>query len=72
MEIKTCATCGAKWINDRFYWSTGKEGDELDLAGLVCNRLSTDRPCINGLRGKTGGQTWEDRQKVVARLVEEL
>ncbi len=63
MEIKECGTCGARWVNDQLYWSTGKEARELDLAGLVCNRLDSAKPCINPLRGEEGGQTWESRYK---------
>lgn len=56
-----CSKCGALWINGDHYWSgTGKKGNELDLAGLVCNKLGDDT-CINPCRGKIGGETWEDR-----------
>ena len=33
---------------------------ELDLAGLVCNTLGNEQ-CINPMKGKDGGQTWEYR-----------
>ena len=72
MEIKQCATCGGRWINDQFHWASGKEGSELDLAGLVCNRIEAERPCLNPLRGEEGGQTWEQRQKMVDRVLSEL
>ena len=72
MEMRTCATCGGHWVNDQFYWATGKEGSELDLAGLVCNRLAPERACINPCRGKTGGITWEDRQRIAERMASEL
>lgn len=56
-----CPKCGALWMNGDHYWSgTGKKGNELDLAGLVCNKLGDDT-CINPCRGRTGGETWEDR-----------
>ena len=64
METKTCAKCGAQWINGQHYWSTGKEGNEVDLAGLVCNNLGDD-DCINPSRGTEGGQTWDKRVREV-------
>lgn len=70
METKTCAKCGAQWINDQHYWSTGDRGSEVDLAGLVCNKLGDDR-CINPARGDESGQTWEKRSREVdAGLIE--
>ena len=72
MEIKECQTCGARWVNDQLYWSNGKEGRELDLAGLVCNRIDPAKPCTNPLQGEEGGQTWEERQKRMDAFVMEL
>ena len=61
VERKECPKCGALWINGQHYWSgTGKLGNELDLAGLVCNKLG-DYTCINPCRGSEGGVTWEQR-----------
>jgi len=61
IERKECPKCGAIWINDEHYWSgTGKKGNELDLAGLVCNKLG-DETCINPCNGVEGGVTWEQR-----------
>ena len=61
IERKECPKCGALWINGQHYWSgTGKLGNELDLAGLVCNRLGDDT-CINPCVGKEGGVTWAKR-----------
>ena len=58
---KECLKCGAIWINGEHYWSgTGKKGNELDLAGLVCNDHGDDS-CINPCKGETGGVTWEKR-----------
>jgi hypothetical protein len=65
MKLVRCERCGAKWINDLHYWATGKPGSELDLAGLVCNRVNDDR-CPNPMKGQTGGDTWEAR---AARMV---
>jgi len=62
MNTKTCPKCGATWINDQHYWSTGKEGDPHDLAGLVCNNLGDDT-CINPCKGSTSGATWAKRAK---------
>ena len=56
-----CPKCGALWINGEHYWSgTGKKGNELDLAGLVCNKLGNFQ-CINPKKGADGGDTWEKR-----------
>ena len=63
LERKECAKCGATWINGTHVWrGTGSSSDssELDLAGLVCNKLG-DEQCINPSKGKDGGQTWEYR-----------
>lgn len=61
IERKECAKCGATWINGEHRWSgTGNRGSELDLAGLVCNKLGDDR-CINPMRGFDGGDTWAKR-----------
>lgn len=50
-------------MDGQLYWATGKHGDELDLAGLVCNHFVADhQPCANPKRGQTGGMTWEQRQ----------
>ena len=63
LERKECEKCGATWINGQHVWrGTGgsSASSELDLAGLVCNKLG-DEQCINPLKGKDGGQTWEYR-----------
>ena len=60
MERRECPKCGATWINGQHIWSTGKTGNELDLAGLVCNKLGDDQ-CINPMKGSDGGQTWAER-----------
>lgn len=61
-DIKTCPTCAATFIDGVHYWSgTGKKGNPLDLAGLVCNRFCGERPCINPVKGQEGGDTWDAR-----------
>ena len=58
--VKNCAHCGARWLEGQHYWATGALGNELDLAGLVCNNHGTE-DCINPKRGEEGGDTWEQR-----------
>jgi len=70
METKQCETCGARWLGGQLYWATGKPGKDLDLAGLVCNRLAPEKPCANACRGLEGGQTWESRLKEVGKVLE--
>lgn len=60
-NIKTCPTCQAQFLNGEHFWATGKKGNPLDLAGLVCNKFCKGRPCINPCKGEEGGDTWEDR-----------
>ena len=61
IERKECPKCGALWINGEHYWSgTGKKGNELDLAGLVCNNHG-DETCINPCVGMEGGITLQKR-----------
>ena len=61
VERKECLKCGALWINGEHYWSgTGKKGNELNLAGLVCNNHG-DETCINPCVGMEGGVTWVER-----------
>ena len=58
-----CEKCGAIWINGKHMFSgtaASYDNSELDLAGLVCNKYG-DSQCINPLKGKDGGQTWEYR-----------
>ena len=71
MERKECPKCGATWLNGQHYWSgTWKPGNELDLAGLVCNKLG-DETCINPCVGMEGGVTWKDRMVSLGKLEDE-
>ena len=70
IERKECPKCGATWINGNHVWNTGKPGNELDLAGLVCNNLG-DNTCINPLKGSEGGDTWNDRYEMISKFKEE-
>ena len=66
-----CPKCGATWINGEHRWAgTAARGSELDLAGLVCNKLGNHQ-CINPMKGKEGGDTWEDRMKTLVELEDE-
>lgn len=63
IERKECPKCSAVWINGEHHWTgTGKKGNELDLAGLVCNNFGDDT-CINPSRGMDGGITWAKRRE---------
>lgn len=69
-DTKTCPKCGATWIDGEHYWAgTGKKGNELDLAGLVCNKLG-DNTCINPKVGMDGGDTWAKRMEGLEALKE--
>jgi hypothetical protein len=70
METRQCETCGARWMGGQHYWAIGKLGNELDLAGLVCNKLDLKKPCANPCRGREGGQTRESRRKEVDKALE--
>lgn len=73
LERKECEKCGAAWINGQHIWrGTGNtsESSELDLAGLVCNKLG-DHRCINPMKGKDGGQTWEYRAGYIDGMITE-
>ena len=70
MSRAECPKCGAIWINGQHYWATGAVGNDLDLAGLVCNKLGNHQ-CINSRRGEDGGDTWEKRLEDLGKLEDE-
>ena len=71
LSRKECPKCGAVWINNEHRWSgTGVKGNELDLAGLVCNNLG-DSTCINPMRGKQGGDSWEKRLEDLEKFADD-
>jgi hypothetical protein len=67
MSCRTCPVCGAKWINDQLYWSTGKTGSDNDLNALVCRNLPSEKAeeCINSCKGMEGGVGWAERLKII-------
>ena len=71
LERKECPKCGAVWLNGQHRWATGAVGNDLDLAGLVCNQVDDDAGCINELRGTEGGDTWEKRAQKIQKLLEQ-
>ena len=73
MTTKICPTCETRFIDGVHYWSgTGKRGNPKDLAGLVCNNIAGDRPCINPCQGQIGGDTWAKRTGVVDGMDNEV
>lgn len=60
-----CQRCGACWLHRDDAWhhhwrNQIRPGNELDLAGLVCNVVN-DPACINPAKGRTGGQAFASR-----------
>lgn len=70
LSRKECPKCGAIWMNGKHTWSTGAAGSEIDLAGLVCNKLG-DTQCINPQKGVEGGDTWDKRMEDLENMGEE-
>ncbi len=71
MERKECSKCGAVWLNGNHLWTgTGRVGNELDLAGLVCNNQYFSE-CINPKKGEHGGDTWEKRIEYLQKMEKE-
>lgn len=69
-SIVKCEVCQATWIDGQLFWSTGKQGRDIDLAGLVCNMVAKmdsakAAKCINKCKGNEGGDTWADRLKFI-------
>ena len=76
-ESRKCEVCQASWLNGQLFWATGKRGNDLDLAGLCCNRLAALDPdkfamCANPAKGKEGGETWASRMSFIDAFKDEL
>jgi|TARA_B100000035_G_C20932014_1_gene523447 hypothetical protein len=68
MECQKCGKCGATWFNGQLRWATGAQGNNADLAGLVCDKLG-DHQCINPARNTDhGGDTWAKRLETLKRI----
>ena len=65
-----CPKCQAVWINGQHYWHTGRVGNEVNLASLVC-QPNGDNQCINPQRHAEGGDTWAERLKLIDTLSKE-
>ena len=63
--------CGFNFIHPATRFPVTIEGSELDLAGLVCNKLG-DHQCINPMKGKDGGDTWVKRLEDLEKMGNEL
>lgn len=71
-NCKVCDRCGARWINNQHYWSgTGKEGNETELASLVCDKVN-DPQCINPAKGTTDGKGWQKRLGIIDELMKKI
>ena len=73
LERKECPKCGATWINGKHVFrgtAASYDKSELDLAGLVCNKLGNHQ-CINPKKGQDGGQTWEYRMGFIDGVMKE-
>ena len=71
IERKECPKCGAAWINSKHVFrgtAASYDKSELDLAGLVCNKLG-DETCINPRKGQDGGTTWEYRAGYIDGMI---
>lgn len=71
MDCRQCEKCGARWLEGQLFWSTGKPGENVDLAGLVCNQYGDER-CINPAKGQEGGQTWAKRAEALDSFAAEI
>ena len=73
LSRKECEKCGATWINGVHVFrgtAASYTDSELDLAGLVCNKLGNHQ-CINPMKGTDGGQTWDYRAGFIDGKIEE-
>jgi hypothetical protein len=73
LDRKECEKCGATWINGVHVFrgtAASYSDSELDLAGLVCNKLGNHQ-CINPKKGQDGGQTWEYRAGYIDGKIDE-
>ena len=71
LDRKECEKCGATWINGVHVFrgtAASYTDSELDLAGLVCNKLGNHQ-CINPKKGQQGGQTWEYRAGYIDGMI---
>ena len=71
LSRKECEKCGATWINGVHVFrgtAASYTDSELDLAGLVCNKLGNHQ-CINPKKGQQGGQTWEYRAGYIDGMI---
>jgi len=74
MTNRICSICGAKWIDNQLYWSTGKPGKDVDLNALVCRNLPSEKAerCVNPAKDQEGGIGWEERMKVINAALSEF
>jgi hypothetical protein len=74
MSCRICEVCGAKWIENQLYWSTGKPGKEIDLNALVCRELPLEKSskCINPAKGLEGGMSWKERETALEYALDGL
>ncbi len=65
-SMRRCSVCQACWLGPHLFWSTGAHGNNLDLAGLVCNTAyGGGHRCVNPARGQIGGDTWKQREAFI-------
>ena len=74
MSNRNCPVCGAHWVDNQLYWSTGKPGKDADLNALVCRRLAPEKAieCVNPAKGTDGGVGWEERIKIIEQGLDGL
>lgn len=74
MSNRNCPICGANWINNQLYWSTGRPGKDEDLNALVCRKLAPEKiaGCVNPKKGAEGGVGWEERIKIIEQGLDGL